>query len=213
MAERRGRRRTAHRRGGLGGGAGRTAGFTLVEMLVALAILTLGVTSLLRALSDSVSLRRSADARSRVAESVEDLVHRIAATGIRRRADAESDLDLELALPPAVPVEGFPGLELQATMIANEQRLDVWLLQIDASWVDAGEAMTERFLRVLPRQLPLRARVDRFFGREEASRAAMASAWSGPATTEATPAQSVGRSPSAGPAGRPDGTSESQTRR
>jgi len=43
-----------------------------------------------------------------------------------------------------------------------KDRADVWLLIVQASWLEAGEPMVEEFLRVIPRQLPLGARVRRF---------------------------------------------------
>jgi hypothetical protein len=44
-------------------------------------------------------------------------------------------------------------------------RPDVMLLRIEATWLDEGEAVSETFWRVVPRQLPLAARIQRF--REE----------------------------------------------
>lgn len=157
-------------------------GFTLVEMLAALAILVLAVTTLLSSLGDSVALRRSTDARLQVAQAVEDLVVRVRETGIRRRAGADSDLDLELSVPDSLEAPGFPGLMLsvredkvdpkankadaKSTAAAGfADRPDVMLLRIEATWLDEGEAVSETFLRVVPRQLPLAARIQRF--REE----------------------------------------------
>jgi prepilin-type N-terminal cleavage/methylation domain-containing protein len=140
----------------------RNAGFTLIEMLVALGILVVGVTTLLASLGDSMALRSSTDARLLAAAAVEDLVHQIAATGIRRRADAETDLDLELATPGEVAVPGYSTMRLLPSVEEDKERRDVWLLHVRATWLDRGETITEEFLRVLPRQLPLGARVQRF---------------------------------------------------
>jgi prepilin-type N-terminal cleavage/methylation domain-containing protein len=137
-------------------------GFTLAEMLAALAILLIGVTTLLASLGDSISLRRSTDARLAAAAAVEDVLVRVQQTGIRRRADAETDLDLELDLPGAFPVAGFDGLRCTVTAVDNKDRPDLWLLRVRMQWLEEGEAMTEEFLRVVPRQLPLGARVQRF---------------------------------------------------
>lgn len=138
------------------------AGFTLVEMLIALGILLIGVTTLLATLGDSIAMRRTTDARLQVAQAIDDVVVRVQQTGIRRQAAAGSDLDLELALPASIEVPGFPGLECRVTAQEAKDRPDVWLLHIQASWLDGGEVMGEEFLRVIPRQLPLSARVQRF---------------------------------------------------
>lgn len=140
----------------------RAAGFTLVEMLVALSILTVGITTLLAALGDSMALRASADARLIAAQAVEELVHRVATGGVRRRADAVTDLDLELNLPAEIEVSGYAGMRLLPTLTESKDRFDVWLLTIRAVWQERGQPIEELFLRVLPRQLPLGARVQRF---------------------------------------------------
>lgn len=137
------------------------AGFTLAEMLAALAILMVGVTTLLAALSDSVSQRRSTEMRLLAAQAVEDVVLR-AREGIRRSDGAATDLDVELAAA-AEPVA--PGLRLQVETIEEPSRPDVWLLRITARWMEEGDFVAEEFLRLVPRQLPLGVRVARF--REE----------------------------------------------
>ncbi|MGE3171083.1 MAG: prepilin-type N-terminal cleavage/methylation domain-containing protein [Planctomycetota bacterium] len=139
-----------------------TGGFTLVEMLVALSILTVGITTLLLSLGDSMALRRSTDARIVAAEAVEGFVQRIATTAIRRRDGALNDLDLELVLPERTEVPESPGMFLSASMATDDQRPGVWLLRVRASWMERGDLVSEEFLRVLPRQLPLRDRVRRF---------------------------------------------------
>lgn len=139
----------------------RQAGFTLAEMLAALAILLIGVTTLLASLSNSVGLRRSSEARLAVAQAVEEVVLQ-AQQGLRRSAAAATDLDLELALPPVIDVPGFPGARFGVRLVEHPERLDVVLLECTASWFEGGEAIQEQFLRVLPRQLPLGRRVQRF---------------------------------------------------
>jgi prepilin-type N-terminal cleavage/methylation domain-containing protein len=138
------------------------AGFTLIEMLVALSILTVSITTLLLALGDSMSLRRSSDARLMAAQAVEDFTVQVAQTGFQRRAGATTDLDLELRMPDAVELPGYAGVRLSASMVEDEARPDVWLLRVVATWAEEGETMSEEFLRVLPRQLPLGTRVLRF---------------------------------------------------
>ncbi|GDY01677.1 hypothetical protein LBMAG49_10060 [Planctomycetota bacterium] len=137
-------------------------GFTLVEMLAAMAILLVAVTTLLASLGDSVALRRSTDARLQVAQAIDDIVVRVRETGIKRAANAESDLDLQLTVPETIEMPLFPGLVCRVTKTEAADRLDIWLLRIEATWLDEGEAMSEVFFRVVPRQLPLGVRIQRF---------------------------------------------------
>ena len=138
-------------------------GFTLAEMLAALAILMVAITTLLASLADSVSLRRSTDMRLYAAAAVEDVVMQVQLRGVRRQASANHDLDLELAMDGPYLVEQAPGLRFFVKAIEAKDRSDVWLLKLRAQWMEAGEYLEEEFLRVLPRQLPLGARVERFF--------------------------------------------------
>jgi prepilin-type N-terminal cleavage/methylation domain-containing protein len=135
-------------------------GFTLIEMLAALAILVIGVTTLLSSLGDSVALRRSTDARLQVAQAIDELVVNVQQTGLARRAGGDSDLDLELALPAAVTLPG--GIDCKLHVEASPDRVDLLLLHVEASWLDRGELVREEFLRVLRKELPLAVRIQRF---------------------------------------------------
>jgi prepilin-type N-terminal cleavage/methylation domain-containing protein len=149
----------------LGPSAG-AGGFTLVEMLAALAILLIGVTTLLSSLGDSIALRRSTDARLQVAQAIDELVVHVQQAGLARRAGGETDLDLELAVPAAITLLG--GIDCKLHVEANPERLDLLLLHVEASWLDQGELVREEFLRVLRKELPLAVRIQRF--RSENSR-------------------------------------------
>lgn len=140
----------------------RDAGFTLAEMLVALSILAIGVTTLLAALSDSMSLRRSTDARLVAQEAVDDFLHRLAQGGLRLREGAESPFDVELTVPAPQPLDGAPGMSVSCKLETDETRPDVALARVRVSWLEGGETVAEEFLRVLPRQLPLGARIRAF---------------------------------------------------
>lgn len=137
-------------------------GFTLAEMLAALGILLLGVTALLGALSATVAQRRTTDARLESTAVCEQALLRIQHEAVRRRAGAESDLDLELAPLADQTVPGFSGMTWSASAVVDDERPDVWLVRLQVRWLEEGENVVEEFLRVLPRQLPLGQRVRRF---------------------------------------------------
>jgi len=150
--------------------AQRNAGFTLAEMLVALSILSIGVTTLLAALSDSMSLRRSSDARLVAQEAVEDFVLRISQSGLRAAADATTPFDLELASGEPIALDGAPGMKIAAKTETDPQRPDVLLVRVEVSWLEGGDTVSEEFLRVIPRQLPLGSRIRAFRKEHDRSR-------------------------------------------
>jgi type II secretory pathway pseudopilin PulG len=140
-------------------------GFTLAEMLAALGILLFGCTALIGAMSSSIAQRRSTDARLDAVALCERALHRVQHEAVRRSAGASTDLDLELATLDDQTVPGFPGMRWSASTALDPERPDVWLVRLRVSWLEEGEEMSEEFLRVLRRQLPLGQRVLRF--REE----------------------------------------------
>lgn len=142
------------------------AGFTLAEMLAALAILLFGVTALLAALSSSVAQRRTIDARLESTALVEHALHRVQHEAVRRSSSGTSDLDLEVVSLENQEAPGFPGMTWSATAVVDQGRPDLWLVKLRIRWLEQGDDVAEEFLRVLPRQLPLGQRVKRF--RDEA---------------------------------------------
>lgn len=144
---------------------GAEGGFTLVEMMAALGILLFGVTALLGALSSSIAQRRTIDARLESSALCEHALHRLQHEAVRRRAGGTNDLELEIATLTDQQAPGFPGMTWSATTVVDEDRPDVWLVRLRIRWLEEGDDVTQEFLRVLPRQLPLGQRVLRF--REE----------------------------------------------
>lgn len=139
-------------------------GFTLAEMLAALAILLFGVTALLGALSSSISQRRSTDARHELTALCELAMHRVRYEAIRSTNGDNSPFDLEFVPLVDQEVPGFPGMSWSATATADENRPLVWLVKIEARWLEDGEDVVAEFLRVVPRQLPMRDRVMSYRG-------------------------------------------------
>jgi hypothetical protein len=135
------------------------AGFTLAEMLAALGILLFGVTSLLAAMASSIGQRRSADARLETTALVEHVVHRAMHECIALRDGSSSPVDLEFRPLVDQPWPGFPGLRWSVRATVDENHPTVWLLRIEAKWFDGGEEIVSEYLRVVPRQAPLRDRV------------------------------------------------------
>ena len=134
-------------------------GFTLAEMLAALGILLFGVTALLGALSSSISQRRTTDARHELTALCDLAMHRVRHEAVRSTNGDSSPFDLEFVPLVDQPVPGFPGMTWSATATSDENRPLLWLVKIEARWLDEGEEVLAEFLRVVPRQLQLRDRV------------------------------------------------------
>jgi len=140
----------------------REGGFTLAEMLAALAILLFGVTALLGALSSSISQRRTTDARHELTTLCDLAMHRVRYESIRSTNGDSSPFDLEFVPLIDQEVPGFPGMTWSATATEDENRPLLWMVKIEARWLDEGEPIVAEFLRVVPRQLPMRDRVMSF---------------------------------------------------
>lgn len=140
------------------------AGFTLAEMLAALAILLFGVVALLGGMTTSVNQRRMTDARHELVALCDYAVHKVLHEGIRATSDSGSPLDLELMPMVDQPAPGFDGMRWSARATADESRPELWLLRIEVRWFDGGDEVSAEFLRIVPRQLPLRERVATFRG-------------------------------------------------
>jgi prepilin-type N-terminal cleavage/methylation domain-containing protein len=140
-------------------------GFTLVEMMAALAILLFGITALLGAMSSSVAQRRSTDAMLEAQALCDHALLRLQQEAVRRKAGASTDLELELVPLQDQTSPGFPGMTWSGKAIEDENRPDVWLIELEFRWLESGEGRLAEFKRILPKQLPLRDRVLRF--REE----------------------------------------------
>ena len=135
------------------------SGFTLAEMLAALAILLFGVTALLGALSSSINQRRTTDARHELTALCELAMHRVRYESIRATSEGAGPTDLEFVPLTDQEVPGFPGMTWSATATEDLNFPLLWLVKIEASWLDDGEEVVAEFLRIVPRQLPMRDRV------------------------------------------------------
>lgn len=140
------------------------AGFTLAEMLAALGILLFGVTALLGAMANSIAQRRTTDARHELTALCEHAVHRVTHECMRAAGDKATPFDVEFVPLVDQPAPGFPGMRWSAKAVADETMPTLWMVTIDVRWLDAGEDVVAQFLRLVPRQLPLRDRVLTFRG-------------------------------------------------
>jgi prepilin-type N-terminal cleavage/methylation domain-containing protein len=143
------------------------AGFTLVEVMMAMLILTFGVTSLLGLMTLGVSTRRSAEQLNRAVYLVDEALQRVQEEVFAARPEAGADAPAADAGPaPLAPVRvdrvpGVPGMSYSIEFVADASDPDVVLARIDVRWREQGEVMAEIFHRLLRRQEPFARRVSR----------------------------------------------------
>lgn len=142
----------------------RDAGFTLLEIMVAMGILVFGVTSLIGVLGVGVSTRRTADMRAQAVLIADQALH-----DVEERFLADAPLDPEwqepedLAIQPVTVEEipGHPGLRYTVEFQPDVERPDLVLVTVRVAWLDQGEESGEVFRRILARQVPFSTRVER----------------------------------------------------
>jgi len=114
-------------------------GFTLVEMMLALAILVFGISALAGALLTGVSMRRGSEMRFRADALVQHAVYRI-----QTRDRSKPLTGFTVTEPP-----GYPGMEYTVEPIRDPERPGLVLARIRVSWLEQGERLGETFERIL----------------------------------------------------------------
>ena len=128
----------------------RQAGFTLVEMMAAIGILTFGLTALLGVLSVGVATRQSAEQNER-AVVIAGQARKRAAEHVHEHFAAAQDAG---TIPDLVvdQVPGCPGLGYRITFTVQEPERDLALARLHVRWLERGEAAEVVFDHVLPVQ-------------------------------------------------------------
>ena len=146
----------------------RGAGFTIIEVVLAMAILLIGMTAILGLLSFGAAMTRTAALRTGAAHSIEAVMADleeglfplvVAANGLEVAGEPEDIVDR--------PVPGHPGLVYSAVATPNpdsppgaplEYRVDV-----EISWSTRGATRSRTFTTLLLREVPFGERLRRRF--------------------------------------------------
>ena len=140
--------------------AARAAGFTLVEMMVAIGILAFGITALIGVLTVGVATRRSSEQKARSVLLAEQVVHHLREQVFATAPPAAG------ARPPLPTLEdkslpGFPGTTVSVEFTADPADPELVLAKIAIRWRDQGEVVAEEFQHLLVREEPFSRRVAR----------------------------------------------------
>jgi general secretion pathway protein I len=137
------------------------AGFTIVEVVLAMAILLVGMSTILGLLSFGAAMSRTASLRAGAANAVEAVL-----------ADLEERLfplvleeGVEVVGEPA-PIErreipGHPGLVYSAQATPNPDDPLEYRVDVELSWSTAGSRRTRKFTTLLLREVPFGERLRR----------------------------------------------------
>lgn len=138
----------------------RRAGFTLVEVLVALAILLFGMTAVLGLLTFGAALSRSAHLRTVGASAAEAVVAYLQETLFPFDADGEAGEPKPIR-DRAVP--GFPELVYSAVATPNPAQPFEYKVEVRLRWSSGGVERERSFDTLLLREIPFGERLRRRF--------------------------------------------------
>jgi prepilin-type N-terminal cleavage/methylation domain-containing protein len=137
--------------------ATRTSGFTILEVLVALAILLFGMTSILGLLTYGTALSKTAQLKTSAASAAQAVI-----------ADLEEsmfpEVDGQAGEPRAIverAVRGVEGLVYSAEARPNPDRTDEYRVDVAMSWSAQGVRREKRFTTLLYREIPFGERLRR----------------------------------------------------
>ncbi|MBL8861299.1 MAG: prepilin-type N-terminal cleavage/methylation domain-containing protein [Planctomycetes bacterium] len=133
------------------------SGFTILEVLVAMAILLFGMTAILGLLTYGTALSRTAELRTAAASAAEAVI-----------ADLEESFFPEEAGEAGEPrqilnraVAGVPGLVYSARGRANPERADEYRVDVAMTWSAQGVQREKSFTTLLYREIPFGERLRR----------------------------------------------------
>ncbi len=143
--------------------AARRSGFTIVEVVLAMFVLLIGMTSILGLLSFGAALARTASLRSGAANAIEAIV-----------ADLEENLfppveidELEVAGEPRAisdqPVPGHEGLRYSARATPHPGQALEYRVDIEITWSTSQGKRSKSFQTLLLREVPFGERLRRRF--------------------------------------------------
>ena len=140
------------------------AGFTLIEVVLAMFVLLIGMTSILGLLSFGASLSRTAALRGGAANAIEAVVIDLEETLFPLELDERGD---EVVGEPrdvqAKELPGYPGLVYSTRSTPNPDTPLEYKVEVEVQWAVGGTTRSKHFTTLLLREVPfgerLRARL------------------------------------------------------
>jgi general secretion pathway protein I len=136
------------------------AGFTLVEVVLAMFVLLLGMTSILGLLSFGAALARTASLRTGAANAIEAVVTDLEETLFPLQLDERGDEVVGAPVDAADrPVPGYPGLTYSTTSTPNPENPLEYRVDVDIRWAVSGTTRSKSFTTLLLREVPFGERL------------------------------------------------------
>lgn len=140
------------------------AGFTIIEVLVALAILVFGMTAILGMLTFGAGLTRTALLRTSAASASQAVVADLEETLFPPNPPGSSDSEGEAGAPVEVKERVLPSLPdvvYSARAEENPARPLEYRVDVEMSWKAAGIRRATSFSTILVREIPFGERLRR----------------------------------------------------
>jgi Tfp pilus assembly protein PilE len=141
-------------------------GFTIVEVILAMFILLVGMTSILGLLSFGASLTRTAHLRTNAAAAVESVMSDLEETFFPLvNGEAGEPKKIERR-----EIHGVADVVYSATPVQNPDRPIEYRVDIEMTWTSSGVELEKNFSTILLREVPFGERLRRRFveGEEDA---------------------------------------------
>lgn len=147
-------------------------GFTILEIVLAMAILFLGMTAVLGFLSVGAALSRTAQVRGDAAQAVEAVVADLEENAFPMLSEGEAlgRAPIRVGEPRSFverPVPGYPGLRYSATLTPEPDpppdRALEYRVEVEIAWRAAGERRSRRFTTLITAEIPFGERMRRTF--------------------------------------------------
>ena len=147
------------------------AGFTIIEVIVALGILLFGMTAVIGMLTFGAALSRTALLRTSASASAQAVVADLEETLFPLlEPDAANALGSAAASDAGPPVEvedralpGMPDVTYSAVATPNPERPLEYRVDVEMSWTSAGVRRAMSFSTILVREVPFGERLRRRF--------------------------------------------------
>ena len=144
-------------------------GFTIVEVVLAMFVLLIGMTTILGLLSFGAALARTAELRSEAANAIEVVVADLEETFFPLVETEGRETVGEPRTITTRPVPGHDGLVYSASARPNPEQLDrdagplEYRVDVEISWSSAGAKRSRKFTILLLREVPFGERLRRRF--------------------------------------------------
>jgi len=133
-------------------------GFTLVEVMVAMGILVVGMSTVLGLLSFALSLHRTSAERAESALALEAVVGELRANAfaIQKNGEAGEPQEIRQQLVPS-----HDGLLYSARFRENPKLSGEYLVELDISWKEKGRLRSQSYRTILSQEIPFEERMKR----------------------------------------------------